>query len=509
MSIHIRNRTKWGLFLIATVLLFYGLFLRIEPIFTAPYWMDEGYTINAVLSYADHKIEGISAVLDSGATYECFLYCYPTSFLTKAFGENSFNFRIIAVLFGLLSIFVIYFITRELFDKKTALLSAFFINFAYFQIAWSGQARWYTMFTFFFWLAILFFIRSIKTLQENKKNVWPVILAIIFTILAIMSQKIGIILPLFFTVYILFISIKEKKINLKITLLISGLIILGVYIIDVWSGQNLISNFIGKIIFNYNLPYYLSFFLREYFIFIPFAIYAIIENKKHIWLLTGLFLAYLIPLSFLTNIVHYRYMFHLTPVFFILGSIGYIEILEKIKWNSRYKKIIGLSIFIILFFATHAGVLIPQNRYFLESDNPNTLGDRPSYAYTPQPDWNSAYQFIKENKNDADIIISSHPHFNKIFLDEAGYWIKYDYLGIDNRTQYSKDDKEFYVGAKIIDDLEELKDITRSNTGYVVFDYMSIDGKITGDVIDYIDTNFELVFNKKENDYSQVWVYRF
>ncbi len=509
MSTH---REKYKILLIGTILILsiYGLFLRTNNLLTEPYWMDEGYTINAVLSYAEGHISGISAVLDSGRNYECLLYCFPTAQLANLFGFNQFSFRIISVLFGLISILALYYVSRKLFDKKIALLTAFFMNFAYFQIAWSMQARWYTMFTAFFWLAILFFLKSLESFDANNKNrVWFVFLTIIFTVLAIMSQKIGIVLPIFFVGYLIFISIKNKKIHPKISILISALIILLTYSMDVWSGQNLLSNFINKINFNYNLPYYLSFFLREYLVFIPFVIYAVIENKKYTWFLAGIFLAYLIPLSFLTNIVHYRYMFHVTPIFFILGSMGLFEALKNIPWQNKSKNIFGLSLFIVLFFLSGAGVFTPQKMYFLEADDPTQLGERPSYAYTPQPDWNAAYDFIKINKNDKDLVISSHPHFNKIFLGQAGYWIKYDYLGIDNRAQYSKDDKEFYVGAKIIDDLNELKQITSNSHGFIVFDYMAADGKIPTDIIQYIDQNLELVFNKKENSYSEIWVYRY
>ena len=519
-SCQTKFRAIAGLFALALVI--YGIFLRISPIGTAPYWMDEGYTINAVLSYAGGNTSGISAVLDSGATYECFLYCFPTAVIGNIFGFNSFNYRILAVIFGFLSILAVYIVARKLFSQKIALLSAFFMNFGYFQIAWSTQARWYTMFTTFFWLALLFFIKSVEDfrptdkLDESKRGasrkskIWHIVLAIIFTALAIMSQKIGIVLPIFFAIYLIWISFKSQSISSKKSLIIGFLAILGAIIIDTLSGQNIFVNFIHKITFNYNLPYYLSFFLREYLVFIPLVIFAIIENKKHTVVLVGIFTAYLIPLSFLTNIVHYRYMFHVTPIFFILGSVGLFGIIENIKWRNRLIGKISIAVFVTTFFVSGAGVLLPQNQYFLESDDPEKISDeRPSFAYTPQPDWNSAYNFISDQKSSDDLIISSHPHFNKIFLNQAGYWIKYNYLGLDEKPQFEKVDREYYVGAKIINDLNELKLITADQHGYIVFDYMSIDGKIPSDISEYIFNNFQLVFNKKENSYSEVWVYEF
>lgn len=76
--------------------------------------------------------------------------------------------------------------------------------------------------------------------------------------------------------------------------------------------------------------------------------------------------------------------------------------------------------------------------------------------YTPQPNWNKAYNFIKENRIENDIVISSMPQFNKIFLNEAGYWIKYSYLGLTEEKSNTTNNKEFYVGAETINNIDEL-----------------------------------------------------
>jgi hypothetical protein len=216
---------------------------------------------------------------------------------------------------------------------------------------------------------------------------------------------------------------------------------------------------------------------------------------------------YLIPLSFLTNLVHYRYLFHVTPVLLILGILGMSDIYSLIQ--KKWQRIIYIGIITILFFTIGGGILIPRDTYILESDNPETLGNRPHYAYTPQPDWNEAYDFIKNNKTEKDIAISSMPQFNKIFLGIPGYWIKYNYLGFTDRESKITNNKEYYVGAEVINNLEELKSITLDNHGYITIDYMAMDGKIEQSIIDYINTTFPIVFYKKTNSYSQVWVYKF
>ncbi len=153
-------------------------------------------------------------------------------------------------------------------------------------------------------------------------------------------------------------------------------------------------------------------------------------------------------------------------------------------------------------------MLLPKSFYLLEADDPSKL-NRPHYAYTPQPNWNIAYSIIKENIEENEIIISSHPHFNKIFLERAGYWIKYNYLGIESTDRHDNQEFEYYVGARIIHNLEELIKLINNNSGYLIFDFMAIDGKIDGQIINYIKDNLELFYYDEVNSYSKIWVYKF
>ena len=501
-------KLKIGLFLIPVLFLSFFLIggvLRFYNLSSQSYWMDEGYTVNATVSVLEHG----STVLDSGQNYSCPTYCYPTAYLVKIFGNDPSSYRLLSVIAGLIFILLMFFITRRLFNKNVALLTSFFLTFSYWQIAWSRQARWYTLFSVFFWLSLYFFYRS---LYSGKNKYLSIALTTIFTILAVLTHGLGYLLPLIFIGWIICDQIFiQKKFNWKKSLIVivGGIIIL--WLFNLISNINVISYLFNSLKFHYVLPYYLNFYLRTYWLFIFFGVIAFFSKdnnyKKEIYFLLFTLLTYFIPLSFLTDIVHYRYMFHLTPVFIMLGSLGMLNVHKEIKF--LYGKVILWVVSLGLFATIAGGVFIPQTNYYLESDNFETLSSRPYYAYTPQPDWSGAYKFIKDNKNTNDLIISSHPHFNKIFLGEAGYWIKYDYLGFDNGAMFSQDDREFYVGAKIIDDLPELKTTVSTSHGFIVFDYMSADGKIPEEILSYIDTSFSMVFHEKTNPYSEVWVYKF
>lgn len=494
-----------NIIIILILIILGGIFLRIYQLEKQPYWMDEGYTINAIISSIENGYSKGSSILDSGKKYFCPLYCYPSAKISQIIDSQPIAYRLLAVLFGVLFIILSYFLSQTFFrNQKVSLLATFLVSFSYWQIAWSRQARWYTMLAVFFWLSLFLFYQFLKN-DNKKKKIFYFSLSLLSTLLAIISHKIAYLLPIIMLLwYFLEIKINKKKIILSI--LITSIIIA---LIELVLKINFLSQLINNISWNYNLPYYLSFYLRNYWPFILISIYGYFtldqEKKKKIILLISPFLIYLLSLSLLSDIVHYRYLFHTTIAFFLISSLVIIELSKKLRYN--YGKLL-LIVFISLFFISGQEIFYPKQFYFLESDNPDKL-HRPYYAYTPQPNFNAGYDKIKENIKPDEIIISSHPHFNKIFLNQAGYWIKYHYLGIDNTPNQTIDNKEYYVGAEIINNLEELKNLINNNSGYILFDYMSIDGRIDPKMIDYINDNLELFFYHEINNYSKIWIYKF
>ncbi|MEI6529373.1 MAG: glycosyltransferase family 39 protein [Candidatus Falkowbacteria bacterium] len=497
---------KTNTILILGFILFFGLFLRFYHLGNQSYWMDEGYTINAVISGTQNGYVNGSSILDSGEKYFCPLYCYPTAQIAQVAGQNAWSYRFLSAFFGLFFILLTYFLTKTIFkNQKAALLSSFFVAFSYWQIAWSQQARWYTMLEVFFWLALLLFYLFIKA-KNNKQRILNFSLSILFTLLAIATHKLAYILPMIMLAWYLL----EGKLNKK-NIIISGLALVAVLIFAEFGlGLHFIAHAIQNVSLNYNLPYYLSFYLRNYWPFILIGIFGYFnaekEQKKQITLIALPFLIYLVFLSFFSDIVHYRYLFHTTVAFYIIGAIVAIDITDKIKHS--YLKTISWFLFVLVFFITGEGVIFPKNFYFLEADDPSQF-NRPYYAYTPQPDFNLAYAKIKENLKPDEIVISSHPHFNKIFLNQPGYWIRYDYLGMEDTNKTIKQNKEYYVNAEVINNLDELKNITNTKHGYIIFDYMAIDGKISPDIVSYIQNNLKLFFSNEKNSYSKIWVYQF
>lgn len=487
---------------IISLIMVLGLFFRIYNLSSQPYWMDEGYTINAILSIRDHG----STLLDSGNYYSCPTYCYPTHYLTKVFGDNPFSYRLLSVISGILLVLISYLIIKKIVNHKVALLSSFFLAFSYYEIAWSRQARWYTLFSLFFIVATYFFYKVFK-----EKKIKYYILTAIFTILTIFTHSLGIILPFSFLIFIFIENIKNNKIKLLKNSIFVIVISLALIVFDYLSGIKLISTSLKNLSLHFNLLDYLVFYIKNYSIFIILLIASFFVKhnyKEYSRLLLIILLSYLIPLSFFTNLENYRYLFQIVPIIFILSSISLDYILEKIK-PIKYKIIIIVSI-ILLYFLLNIGVIYPRSFYYLESDIPSkSLIKKNYYSYTPQPNWNEAYKMIQKNKKDDEIVISNEPQFNKIFLNEAGYYLKYTRDNITNQTSDTKDNKEFYVNAKIINNIQELKDITNIKHGYIIFDYLFVDKDNDLDMANYINQNFKLIYFNNINEVSRVWVYKF
>ena len=87
-----------------TVALIGGAFLRFENLGRQSYWMDEGYTVNAVISGMQNGTDHLASILDSGSRYFCPIYCIPTQGIVSVLGSNPISFRLLAAICGVLVI---------------------------------------------------------------------------------------------------------------------------------------------------------------------------------------------------------------------------------------------------------------------------------------------------------------------------------------------------------------------------------------------------------------------
>ncbi len=499
-------RFRWIIPCILLSLLVLGSFLRLEGLNRQSYWMDEGYTVNAVLAQVKNGTRHFSSVLDSGQIYSCPLYCHPTSWIERWLGNQPLSYRLLSALIGALFIFIIYKVSLEIFKKPgAALLTSFFITFSYWQIAWSRQARWYTLLEVFFWLAVLFFFRFLRH-TNTRSRIIAFGLAILFTLLAIATQGIAYLLPILFLTW----HFIEKRPPIKRLLAPLGMTVGFLLIAQFAFHLIFLRQVFAQITFNNHIFYYASFYWRTYWpiwLVIGYGLIRATSDQRRMYLLLlSPFFAYFLSISLFTEIIHYRYLFHTTPALFLIAGNVIMNEIERQK--NRWKQLGIIAISLVIFFGTGLGIVFSKAFYTLEADDPATLR-RSYYAYTPQPNFNAAYRFVRDHKKADDLIITTQPQFNPVFLGQAGYWLAYSYLDNDRLDPVSTGERERYANAIIIHSEAELEPLIEQRHGYVIIDSMAADGRLPLALIRFIQSHSALDFYDQQNSYSSIWVYRF
>lgn len=80
----------------------------------------------------------------------------------RVFGPTEFGARLPSVVFGTLTVAVVYLIGKALYGRDAGLASAWLVTFSVFQIHYSQEARMYAIFAFFAALSYFFFIRFLE-----------------------------------------------------------------------------------------------------------------------------------------------------------------------------------------------------------------------------------------------------------------------------------------------------------------------------------------------------------
>jgi len=146
-------------YLIIAILILSALLRFFHLDYQSP-WLDEIHTLNEANPNASF-LDVYSQIL-SGEQMPP-LYFYILYFLFKIFGYSIFVARFFSAIIGVLVVYVLYKLTKELIDKKTALFAALLIGLNYFMVYFSQEARPYILFMLFMLLSyyrMLLFIKN-------------------------------------------------------------------------------------------------------------------------------------------------------------------------------------------------------------------------------------------------------------------------------------------------------------------------------------------------------------
>ena len=139
-----------------------GAFLRFYKLDFQSIWLDEIHTMiecNPKLSFKEfYDIMIFREQMPH-------LYFLSVKAFSIIFGHTTLVIRAVSAIIGLLSIYSIYLLGKELDNRKTGLISALFLSVNYFHILYSQEARPYVLLALF---AILSFYRLVKLIKKSS-----------------------------------------------------------------------------------------------------------------------------------------------------------------------------------------------------------------------------------------------------------------------------------------------------------------------------------------------------
>lgn len=189
------------------VILLIAAFIRFTGLVKRDLWYDEAFTGVAVKE--DFK-SMISMIIND--VHPPLYYMLLKGF-SSFFNYSVFGIRLFSAIFGLASVWMIYLLTKELFNKRAALYAALVATISPLAIQYSQEARMYAMLVFLILTASLFFVKGLKTKEYKYFTYWG-----IFTGLSMLTHYMGIIFSfLYYPAFIIwnFYENKESKKNIK------------------------------------------------------------------------------------------------------------------------------------------------------------------------------------------------------------------------------------------------------------------------------------------------------
>lgn len=130
-----------------------GATLRLYDLGGESYWLDEVIMLRAA--------EGdVGSIL--GGTRPP-VYVLLTHFWIQFFGTSEASTRLLPALFGTLSVLLTYMVGRELFGKRVGLVAALLMSLSAFQVYYSQEIRYYSLFVMCALLSYLVMLRALET----------------------------------------------------------------------------------------------------------------------------------------------------------------------------------------------------------------------------------------------------------------------------------------------------------------------------------------------------------
>jgi uncharacterized membrane protein len=484
--------SKYNIFLLGTLILL-GFNLRYKNLGNLSFWVDELYTTYAAIGL----LQNGDPVLPAGTLYDrAILNTYLIALSFKTIGISEFSARIVSVVFGTLTIPLVYKMGTKCANKRVGLLSAILITFSAWEIVWSREARMYAQFQFFYLSAAYLFYLAI---HDNLKFLFFSVMAFIG---AFYSHILSLTFPLVSVIYVLVYKkdlIKKQYVTFLIPVFLAGALFLVRSSINPLNYFNKYSPLWGQ-----KSIYFYAFSPELRILFLILIVGVLIsslvwklgikENFISRYILLNFFIPFLILSAFPWKT--HRYALFIFP-FLVIGASIIIDIFiiqnvlneNAIKRISKkfgiYPKIVGkLKLGILLFM-----LILLNTQFFLSLDSFRIPQSTHGYIRSGimHSNWRKGGDFVKNRMSTSDKIISTLPVAALYYSGQSDYFIR-------SREQYEilNSEGQFidrYAGSVILKDYESFITTVSNNSGWIIADYKLDRYYTQSEVRDYILNN--------------------
>lgn len=467
-----------------------AIFLRLYKLASPSYWMDEGFSITIAQAIVDKGYP----LLDSGELiWRSPLYHFFLATVMTLAGNGELATRLLSAVIGIVTIFILTYGAWRWFGHRVAYITFVLASFSTWEIAWSRQARMYILLQALFWLAAIVF----QQWYCNRHRVffWLIPLAVLAALLTHeFAFLLFIVLPAYVVIDRFLMPHWSKRFTPFFGYCCGILFILIVLILVIRFG------FEQPVPVNY-WSHYIIFLVREHLVLLLMAFVGIlVAQRRDIPIILFLGTTGLVGLgvfSFAITLLHYRYLFFLYPVLLWLAAYGIAWVLSlRKKWIS-----ITLVTIISIALILHEEItLLPRSFYTLESDP--KVSFLAYKSFTPQPDFRAAYAAIA--KQNPSMVITPYPELSRLYMQRDDEYALYlDVIGSADRPPMPH---HRYTGTPYIT-LESLER-ARELQAVVLLDELA-QGRVDSDLLQVIEQHAEIVFEKRDGEWSRVTVYQF
>ncbi len=162
---------------ILLLILLIGTVLRLYKLDYQSLWIDEIFSMR--VSATNNDLLFIYDFLKNHDPHPP-LYYFLIHFFFLLFGQTTFVLKLFSAVIGILGLIAIYFLGKEIKDKKLGLIVSFLTAINYFHIYYSQEGRMYSLLFFTSCIALIFFIRFYR--DYNLKTMSLFVLGSLFLI---------------------------------------------------------------------------------------------------------------------------------------------------------------------------------------------------------------------------------------------------------------------------------------------------------------------------------------